>query len=137
MQAKLVRDVMRPAADALHRKMTLDKVSDHLTKRALTGAPVVDEQGLLIGYVSEFDCLKHLTQASYHCDKTTSVEDIMTFEPIKAAPDVTIIDLATKFNEQKVNVMPIVENDVLVGLVSRGDVMTTLVNDLDSCKIPV
>lgn len=137
MQAKTARDIMRPISVALRRKMTLDKVSDHLTKHALPGAPVVNRDGELIGYVSEYDCLKQLMQASYYCDNSALVEDVMSTKPIMTTEDVAIIDLASQFNEIKVNVMPIVDHGKLVGVVSRGDVMRALVRDMESCKVPV
>lgn len=131
------RNVMRRPDVALRRLMTIDKVSDHLTKHSLPGAPVVNKLGELIGYVSEYDCLKQLMQSSYYCDNAQLVEDVMSTKLIMSRPDIALIDLASIMNSEKVNVMPIVENGKLVGAVSRGDVMRALVKDMELFKVPV
>lgn len=129
---------MRPAeAISLKLDMPLDKVSDHLTKHHLTGAPVVDEQSNLIGFVSEYDCLQQLMQSSYYCDNTSMAKDVMTTKLITTSPDLSLIDLASQMNNNKVNVTPVVENQKLVGVISRGDVMRELVKDLENCKVAV
>ena len=137
MATQTAKDIMRSAEIALKPGMSLDKVSEHLTKHHLPGAPVVDENKKPVGYVSEYDCLQQLMQSSYYCDNASLVEDVMSTELIVSRPDIAIIDLASLMNNSKVNVMPIVESGKLQGLVSRGDVMRALVRDMDECKVPV
>jgi CBS domain-containing protein len=117
--------------------MTIDKVSDHLSKHHLPGAPVVNKSGELIGYISEYDCLQQLMQSSYYCDNASLVEDVMSTKLIMSRPDIALIDLASTMNASKVNVMPIVEAGKLVGAVSRGDIMRALVKDMDTLPVPV
>ena len=130
MKNETARDIMRSPEVALTIEMTLDKVSDHLTRHNLPGAPVVDENKKPIGYVSEYDCLQQLMQSSYYCDNTSLVEDVMSTTLIVSRPDIAIIDLASLMNTSKVNVMPIVESGKLLGMVSRGDVMRALVREM-------
>lgn len=137
MESKTARHIMRSPEVALRPEMPLDQVCDHLSKHHLPGAPVSDDSGMIIGYVSEYDCLKQLMQSSYYCDNTALAEDVMSNEPIVTRPDIAIIDLASLMNSNKVNVMPVVENGELLGAVSRGDVMRALVKEMDACKIPV
>ena len=137
MKNETAKDIMRSPEVALSRDMTLDKVSDHLTRHNLPGAPVVDANKKPIGYVSEYDCLQQLMQSSYYCDNTSLVEDVMSTELIVSRPDIAVIDLASLMNTSKVNVMPIVEAGVLQGMVSRGDVMRALVREMSECKVPV
>ena len=137
MNAKTARDIMRSVNVALKREMSLDRVSDHLTNHGLPGAPVVDDNGELIGYVSEYDCLKALLQSSYYSDNSALVEDVMSTTPIMANPDLTTHDLAAQFNEHKVNVLPVVEDQKVIGVISRGDVMRALIKDIELCKVPV
>jgi len=137
MAAQTAKEIMRSAEIALKPGMSLDKVSEHLSKHHLPGAPVVDENKKPIGYVSEYDCLQQLMQSSYYCDNASLVEDVMSTSLIVSRPDIAIIDLASLMNTSKVNVMPIVESGKLQGLVSRGDVMRALVKDMDECKLPV
>ncbi|MFQ3244574.1 MAG: CBS-domain-containing membrane protein [Arenicella sp.] len=130
MENKTARTIMRRPEVALRRLMTIDKVSDHLTKHQLPGAPVVNKIGELIGYVSEFDCLQQLMQSSYYRHSTSLVEDVMSTKLIMSRPDIALIDLASTMNASRVNVMPIVEDGKLVGAVARSDIMREMVKDL-------
>lgn len=138
MDSKTARTIMRNA-DLISLKPTLplDQVSDHLSKHHLAGAPVVDKNNALIGYVSEYDCLQQLMQSSYYCDNTALAEDVMSTKAIMCGPDISVMDLASLMNKDKINVMPIVEEGKLIGAVARGDVMRALVLDMEECKIPV
>lgn len=137
MDTKLARSIMRGLDVALKSGVTLDRVSDHLTKYHLPGAPVINDIGELIGYVSEYDCLQQLMQSSYYCDNAALIEDVMSTKLITEAPTISIMDLASKMNAGRINVMPIVEEGKLIGAVSRGDVMRALVKDMEECKVPV
>ena len=130
MENKTARTIMRRPDVALRRLMTIDRVSDHLTKHLLPGAPVVNKLGELIGYVSEFDCLQQLMQSSYYRHNASLVEDVMSTKLIMSRPDIALIDLASTMNASRVNVMPIVEDGKLVGAVSRSDIMRELVKDM-------
>lgn len=138
MDSPTARSIMRTAdLISLKPSLTLDRVSDHLSKHHLAGAPVVDDNNTLIGYISEYDCLQQLMQSSYYCDNTALAEDVMSTKTIMCGPDISVMDLASTMNQNKVNVMPIVEDGKLLGAVARGDVMRALVKDMESCKVPV
>ena len=137
MVNKTVRSIMRSTNICLNRKMSLDLVSDHLSKYHLPGAPVIDDSGKPVGFVSEYDCLKQLMQSSYYCDNTALAEDVMSTTLVSTSADLTLIDVASQMNENKVNVAPVIEEGKIIGVVVRGDVMRELVKDLLECKIPV
>ena len=117
--------------------MDLMMVSDHLSKHNLPGAPVTDENNNPVGYVSEYDCLEQLLQSTYYCDNTALAEDVMSTKLISTSPELTIIDVASQMNNNKVNVAPVIENGKVIGLISRGDVMRELVKEIGTRKVPV
>lgn len=138
MPTKQARFIMRPKELSLRLGMKLDEVSDHLTKYHLPGAPVMDANENLVGYVSEFDCLQQLMQSSYYHVNASLVEDVMTPNAISASANLSLIDLATEINRVKVNVMPLIDdNGEFVGLVTRGDVMRALVRALSEKQTAV
>lgn len=51
MIAKTAREKMRSINLALKREMSLDRVSEHRTRHGLPGAPVINDNGELTGYV--------------------------------------------------------------------------------------
>ena len=135
MQTKTARTIMRTVDVCLTTTMTLDKVSDQLSKHHLPGAPVLDENKLPVGFISEYDCLKQLMESTYYCDNTYLAEDVMTKNLVSTNADISLIDLAQKMNESKLNVIAVIENKELIGVISRGDVMRALVNDLETCAL--
>ena len=137
MANKTVRTIMRPTHMCLKPKMDLMMVSDHLSKHNLPGAPVTDENNNPVGYVSEYDCLEQLLQSTYYCDNTALAEDVMSTKLISTSPELTIIDVASQMNNNKVNVAPVIENGKVIGLISRGDVMRELVKEIGTRKVPV
>lgn len=137
MPNKTARSIMRPTDTCLKADVALDQACDHLTQHSLPGAPVSDESGGLIGYVSVHDCIEQLMQSIYYCDNTALVKDVMTKECITAAPDMSLIDLSTHMTQSKVNALPVVEADKVIGLITRRDVMVALVKELESCAVPL
>ena len=136
MDTIIARNIMRPVSVCISPNLTLDKVSDHLSKHHLPGTPVIDESGKGIGYISEYDCLQQLMQSTYYCDNTSLAEDVMSKKLISTDPDISLIDLATRMNESKLNVIAIQEEGKLIGIISRGDIMRALVKDLAACAVP-
>lgn len=135
MPNQRTRDIMRHSGVCLKANMLLDQVSDHLSRYHMSGAPVIDDEQKLLGFASEYDCLERLMQSSYYCDNTVQVSDVMSTEVISTSPTITIIDLASEMNKNKVNVMPVAENNKVIGVVTRGDVMRSLVKNLDICAV--
>ncbi|MFT4630312.1 MAG: CBS domain-containing protein [Arenicella sp.] len=137
METKTARNIMRSIDACMSPHLTLDKVSDHLSKHHLTGVPVVDENSKLIGFISEYDCVKQLIQSAYYCDNTALAQDVMNSSNFTSCrPDISVVDLAAEMNKNTINVMPVVEDSIVLGVVSRGDVMRELVQNLDVCAIP-
>lgn len=135
MANKTVRDVMRSLDACINASMTLDQVSDHLAAHSLTGAPVIDGKKLLLGFVSEYDCLGQLLQSAYYSDNTAMAQDVMSRKNITTEASVTLIDCANQFNQEKVNVMAVLAAGKPVGVISRGDIMRELVVELDEYAI--
>ena len=63
-QARRVKDVMNPDIMTVDDEMTTDELVRYLTEREISGAPVVDGQGRLIGVVSMTDIGRHLAEPS-------------------------------------------------------------------------
>lgn len=136
MATKTARSIMRSTDTCLAPDWTLDQVSDHLTKHQISGAPVIDNLGNAIGFVSEYDCLKQLMQSNYYCDNTAMAKDVMSTDLHGVSPDMQLMDVASEINGNRLNVIAVLDEGELVGVISRGDVMRALVQNLDVCAIP-
>lgn len=91
-------------------KMRLSKVDSLL---------VTDDENNFLGIVRA----EHVN----HCDdKSLAVQSVMREAKTTASPDDTILDLMGKIRRYKVNAIPVLEGDKLVGLITNSTVVTTL-----------
>jgi CBS domain-containing protein len=97
--------------------------------RKITGVPVIDEAGQLVGLFSEIDCMKAVAAASYFEEMPGKIGDLMTTEFQSVAPTISIVELAELFTRATLRQFPVVENGRLVGVISRVDVLRALVKN--------
>ena len=95
-----------------------------LIEYGITGAPVVDSKGALIGLISEADCLKAILTLTYHEEEMGGyVGTYMSEEVNTVAYDADIIKVAEEFIQNKRRRLPVVKDGKLVGQISRRDVL--------------
>ncbi|MEC5324906.1 CBS domain-containing protein [Aurantimonas sp. A3-2-R12] len=97
-----------------------------LLDRRLSGAPVLDETGRLVGVLSKKDCLKAALHASYFQEWGGTVRDYMSqnVETLDAGTD--IVEAANAFLASPFRRFPVMRNGKLVGQVSRADILRAL-----------
>jgi len=103
----------------------LDAIHE-LVQHRIAGAPVVNDQGDLIGMLSELDCLRVALNAGYHQQWGGPVSDFMTPDVESVDADMNIIDLAQKFLNSGFRRFPVLRNNRLVGQISRRDALRAL-----------
>jgi CBS domain-containing protein len=103
----------------------LDAVS-LLVKNRIAGAPVLDEEGSLIGMLSELDCMRVALNASYHGHWGGPVSEFMSNAPKTVEAEMSIVDLAQVFVDSGYRRFPVMEGNRLVGQISRRDVLRAL-----------
>ncbi|MBC8323011.1 MAG: CBS domain-containing protein [Candidatus Marinimicrobia bacterium] len=92
----------------------------------ISGAPVLDEEGNLMGMLSEIDCMETFVQSVYHNEMGGLVKDFMSAEVKTISSSMGIVDLAEYFLETHFRRLPVVDNGKLVGQVSRRDVLRAI-----------
>lgn len=97
-----------------------------LVQNGIAGAPVVDDEGNLLGMLSELDCMKVALHAGYHGQWGGPVRDYMTADTVTVDADMNIIDLAQRFVDTGFRRFPVVKDQRLVGQISRRDVLRAL-----------
>ena len=106
--------------------MPLMEAMDVFLKHKISGAPVVDRGGRLLGMLSEKDCLKLLANKTYyHHFPAQTVEAYMTpAEQVQTVElNIDMQGLATLFLDNSFRKVPVMKNDRVIGQVSRRDVM--------------
>ena len=99
-----------------------------LVDHSISGAPVVDERGNLVGVLTERDCLTTVVQSSYHGSSFGGpVADFMSTAPKTIDADTSLLDVAQQLVQTKFRRFPVMQNNRVVGLISRRDVLRALV----------
>jgi len=144
MRAK-VRDVMTTRVVAVKRNATFKDMAALLTEYRVSAFPVLDDEGKVIGVVSEADMLSkealvadmgvqaarlaRIPGSPYHDEfaKAAAVTagDLMTNPPVVVTPDEPVTSAARLMYHGRVKRLPVVgEKGQLVGIVSRADVLS-------------
>ncbi len=97
-----------------------------LVQHRIAGAPVVDDEGNLVGMLSEFDCMQVALNAGYHGTWGGPVRDFMSDGVETVDADMSIVDLAQVFINKKFRRFPVTQGTRLVGQISRRDVLRAL-----------
>ena len=151
-----VRDLMTTQVVTLQADDTVKKAVIKLALENVSGAPVVDNRNHLLGILSENDILEVLysyqskLESEHSADvilnypmdsdmegsdniKSLSeeisnipVSDLMTRTVLTTSPDTSIMEVLKAMINLKVNRLPVVERGVLVGIISRGDIIFAL-----------
>jgi CBS domain-containing protein len=132
----LVRDVMTTTVVSARPEMRVKQAIELLDDHQVTALPVVDDEGRLVGVVSEADVLRDAVlpdrrtrEIPVRTEGRTArlrVSDVMTAHPMSVAADADLSVAATVLVDTQIKSLPVVEADHVVGIVSRRDVIAVL-----------
>jgi CBS domain-containing protein len=126
MKPRAVKDIMTKKLITFQPDMRVLAAIESLLKHKISGAPVVDENGNLVGVLSEIDCMSTIIQDLYYSDSGGSVRDFMSTEITTVNSEMGLVDLAEIFQKKHFRRLPVVDNGILVGQVSRRDVLKAI-----------
>ena len=149
--AEYVRDIMDSTPATVAVDSPVEEVVKALRTHELPGLPVVDDEGRCVGIVTEADLVLPDDEGDLHIPHyinlfggtvfleplgrfeerlrkafASKAEDMMTRDPMTVAPDTTVRDAARIIHESGHNRLPVVEDERLVGVVTRVDVLGAL-----------
>ena len=120
----LIDDFMTKNLATATRDMDLLALVDLLLRRGISGTPVVDQSGYLIGMVSEHDCLKAILVGTYQGDVGGIVGDVMTTQVDTIRLGTSIVEAANQMVSSGRRRLPVVDQENhLVGQISRTDLL--------------
>ncbi len=126
MSSILVRDYMQSNILAIKASANVREVVEHLLKWDVTGAPVVNEQMVVIGFVSEQDCIKEMLNSAFYAENSALVTDIMRPDVLTVTPETSILEIAEIMLGNKPKNYPVIEHGKLVGLINRRHILRAL-----------
>ncbi len=129
--APTAHDIMNTHVHTVEPEMSLADVTTFLLKHQVSNAPVVKREGnerRLLGFLSEKDCLEFLSNEIFYGNPSPpqTAATVMKKHPVCVSPDADIFALASIFTSHGYRHLPVVENQHLLGIVSRRDALAAL-----------
>ena len=144
---RTVRDVMTASVFSVQEDTPLKEAARLLVDHGISGLPVCDSDGRVVGVLSEGDFVMKETGADALPRRTlgrllgdskstrawrakvhaTTAEEAMTAPAITVAPTTAIAEAARLMTDREVNRLVVTEGDALVGIVSRADLVRAYV----------
>lgn len=142
-------DIMESDVITVSADMTVQELAELLSKKKISGAPVVDDQKRVVGIVSESDLvsldadihfphyiqfldsvifLESVKKFEERLRKTaaTRIKQIMTVDVATAQKDTPLHEVATMMTDRGINRLPVLDGDVLVGIVTRASLVRSM-----------
>ncbi|ADR18775.1 CBS domain-containing protein [Calditerrivibrio nitroreducens] len=128
-----VKEIMKTNVITAHEDESIREVTLRLREKKITGVPVLNDNGEVVGVFSETDLLNRLPDILNDADKIPLVDvkeltdppvkTVMSSPAITVTPDTDIKDVAKIFLYKYIHRVPVLEGDKLVGIVSLGDLL--------------
>lgn len=122
-----VRDYMTRSIVSFTRDMEVLKALHLMHKHDISNAPVVDDQGMLVGILSDRDCIRGVIQGTYNSEFGGLVGDFMANQVETVGPDEGLIDATRRLVDLPHRLYPVVAGGDLVGVISRRDIIAALI----------
>jgi len=124
-----VRDVMTRDPKTLGRNDQISLADDLMKQERIRHLPVLDDDGELVGIVSQRDMFRGALAHALGYGETAQrrmlgllvVKEVMTTQVVTVEPDAPITDAARTMVDRKIGCLPVVEDGKLVGILTEGD----------------
>ena len=125
-----VSDIMTHQLIVFKPEDTIHEVMEAFIKNRISGGPVVNEEGDLVGVISEADCMKEISDSRYFNMPILykSVSYFMTKKVDTIESNMSVFDAAALFSKSSRRRYPVMKGNRLVGQVSRKDIVIAALN---------
>jgi CBS domain-containing protein len=113
----IARDIMTRRVYTISPGASVQEVAQLLSRKSISGVPVVDEGGKIIGIISEADIIGKVDREGLR------VADIMSPEIITVDEETRVGEIAMLLSERKIKRVPVIQDGKLVGIVCRADIV--------------
>jgi predicted transcriptional regulator len=126
----LIRDIMTRKLIVFSPEQTVVEVMEAIVKNKISGGPVTDNQGYVIGMISEGDCIREISQCRYYNIPMAShkIKEFMVTPVETVDAEMDVFDVCNRFTQKKRRRFPVIHEGKLVGQVSQIDVLKSILN---------
>ena len=126
MQNILVKDYMSKDVATFLKSDCIYDVMRELLEKKISGAPVLNKYGKLVGIISESDIMKNIVDSQYYNMPITktNISKYMKKSVDYISPDITIFEAASEFLKLKRKRFPVIISGEIVGIISRIDIIS-------------
>ncbi|MBA3005769.1 MAG: CBS domain-containing protein [Proteobacteria bacterium] len=145
------RDIMSRDIITVTEESTIKELARILTSNHISGVPVINDSGKLVGVVTESDLIfqtkkVHIPTVITILDSVfylenpdkmgdemkkmagSKVKDILTSSPVTVTEETPLDEIATIMSEKNFHTLPVVNKETLVGVIGKKDIIRTLIN---------
>jgi len=108
------REAMTTDVISVREDSRIEEAARLLSRYRISGVPVVNSAGSLVGLMTEYDMISKTGQ---------TVADVMTRGIISVSPDTEIEEVAHLLANRRIRRVPVMDGDQLVGILSRSDLV--------------
>ena len=109
-----VREIMTSDVISVPENNTIEDAARVLARHRISGLPVVNDAGALVGLVTEYDFISK---------QGATVADIMSRGVISVTEDTDVEEVAHLLANRRIRRVPVLRGDRLIGIVSRSDLI--------------
>jgi CBS domain-containing protein len=110
----MAKDIMTREIITVDVSTSIKNLAKLLVQQQISGAPVMDKKGQIVGVVSEADIV---------AKKGKQVKDIMSKKVVAIGEETPVKKIASLMATHKINRLPVMRRNELVGIVSRADIV--------------
>ncbi|MDH3519425.1 MAG: CBS domain-containing protein [Myxococcales bacterium] len=122
-------DIMQKQILAVSPELSLTSLEEFLSTEDISGAPVQDDRGSIIGIVSKTDLIRALSgreDSDEEVGEELTVEDIMTTEIVTVAPDDDVKSVARRMLDGKLHRVLVARDNEVLGIITTFDLLELL-----------
>jgi CBS domain-containing protein len=148
---KTAADIMTSNIITVTTETSVQELAKILSDNNISGVPVVDDAGNLLGVVTENDLIDQskklhiptvvtILDSVFYLENPNRMEkemkkmagatvlDIYSSEPVSVNAETTLDDIATIMAEKNIHTLPVVRNSKLIGVIGKKDIIKTLIS---------
>ena len=116
-----VGQLMQDAVTTCTPRTDVSTIASLMTRRNLGSLPVVEQDGTLVGIVTDYDLLHAMIEGRDL--RNIAAMGIMSTVPVTVTEDRTLLEVAELFQDRSITRVPVVRNKKLVGILARRDLL--------------